>query len=118
MNNHNPNFCVTLHTSENKNIDDESKEFIKWATTNLNDPDFFTLISCLIQAQITVFLGKDRKTIIKNLKKKLIIGAKEHGAPTKPIPTITKELNQEFLDLIGWNMVRLWNLRKEKSANS
>lgn len=108
----------TLHNSEKKSIDDESKEFILWATTNLNDPEFFTLISCLIQAQVTAFLGKDRNQIISKLKKKLTLGAKEHGSPTKPIPTITKELNQEFLDLIGWNMVRLWNLRKGKNANS
>lgn len=97
----------TLHT-----IDPESKAFIKWALKQLSQPDYYFLVTSLIESQVQTFLDSN-KQLIPALKEKLTKGAREHGKPSYSLKQIEQELNHELLDLIGWNMVRLWTLRKE-----
>lgn len=103
----------SLHKSKDNPIDAESKKFIKWTAHHLSDPDYFSLLSCLIDRQLSNFLNGDRKTLLTALMEKLNKGAQEHGNPTYSKEEAQQELQQEFLDLIGWNMVLLWNKRKE-----
>lgn len=96
-------------------IDEESKYFIKWTLDMLSNPRFFIALSGIIEKQLFSFLQGNHSTLIKKLKRKLRKGALEHGAPSYSLRKAKKELEQEFLDLIGWNMILLWNKRKEKS---
>lgn len=100
----------SLHT-----IDAESKQFIKWTREHLNDPDYFSLLSYLIDRQLWNFLNGDKQKLLTALTEKMTKGAIEHGKPTHTKEQVLTELQQELLDLIGWNMVMLWNKRKEKT---
>lgn len=97
-------------------IDAESKRFIKWTEKHLSDPDYFSLLSCLIDRQLSNFLHGDRKKLLAALMEKLEKRAREHGKPSYTKEHVLGELQQEFLDLIGWNMVLLWNKRKERKC--
>lgn len=96
-------------------IDGESKHFIKWAREHLSDSDYFLLLSCLIEKQLSMFLNGDKEKLLTALTEKMNKGALEHGKPSHSQKEIHKELQQEFMDIIGWNMVLLWN--KGKGAN-
>lgn len=93
-------------------IDAESKKFIEWTRKHLSDPDYFLLLSCLIERQLSNFLNGDKEKLLTALTEKMEKGVLEHGKPSHSQAEVHEELQQEFLDLIGWNMVRLWNLRK------
>ena len=94
-------------------IDAESKKFIKWTREHLSDPDYFSLLSCLIERQLSNFLNSDKDKLLSSLMEKMTQGALEHGKPSHSEEAVNKELQQEFLDIIGWNMVMLWNKWKE-----
>lgn len=99
-------------------IDGESKKFIKWTREHLNDPDYFLLLSILIERQLSNFLNGDKENLLTTLTEKMKKGALEHGKPSHSQEEVHKELQQEFLDIIGWNMVLLWNKKGRKNANS
>jgi hypothetical protein len=101
----------SLHTP----IDPESKAFIKWSLKRLSQPDYYYLVTSLIETQVKTFLHSNPQ-LIPSLKQKLSKGAREHGKPSYSLGQIEQELNNELLDLIGWNMLRLWMLRKESKC--
>lgn len=101
----------SLHT-----IDEESKDFINWTAKHLSDTDYFSLLSCLVDKQLSIFLNGDRKQLLCALLKKLYKGAQEHGKPSDSQEVAQDELKQEFLDILGWNMVMLWNKRGRKKC--
>ncbi len=101
----------SLHT-----IDAESKNFIKWTIQHLNDPDYFMLLSCLIDRQLSNFLNGDKEKLLAELTEKMKKGALEHGSPTHSQEEAQNELQQEFLDIIGWNMVLLWDKKGRKKC--
>jgi len=101
----------TLHK-----IDSESKKFIKWTREHLSDPDYFLLLSCLIERQLSNFLNGDKEKLLAALTEKMNKGALEHGKPSHSQEEVHEELQQEFLDIIGWNMVLLWNKGKERKC--
>lgn len=102
-----------LHT-----FDTESKKFIEWTKKHLTDPDYFLLLSCLIERQLSNFLNGDKEKLLTALTEKMKKGALEHGKPSHSQEEVHKELQQEFLDIIGWNMVLLWDKRRRANADS
>lgn len=97
-------------------IDGESKKFIKWTREHLSDPDYFMLLSILIERQLSNFLNSDKEKLLTALMEKMKKGALEHGKPFHSQEEVHTELQQEFLDIIGWNMVLLWNKGKERKC--
>lgn len=97
-------------------IDTESKQFIKWSREHLTDPDYFSLLSCLIDRQLWNFLNGDKQKLLSALTEKMKKGALEHGKPSHSQDEAQIELQQEFLDIIGWNMVLLWNKSGRKKC--
>lgn len=95
-------------------IDTESKNFIKWAMTRLDDRDFYNSMVRKIQMQLNNYYRKSsRRVVLTHLKRKMELGAIHHGEPEKELKLLHEEINEELLDLIGWNMLILWSLNKK-----
>ena len=116
-------FFAWLESAQNEgnvqslhSLDSESKKFIKWTMQHLADPDYFSLLSYLIDRQLWNFLNGDKKKLLTSLTEKMSKGALEHGKPSHSKEEVQEELQQEFLDTIGWNMVLLWNKGKERKC--
>ena len=100
-----------------KKIDPESKQFIKWTMQKLENEAFFEYLISKINAQMQAFyFDGSRKTLLKNLRVKMESGALEHGKPKASFEEIKSEIEAEYLDLIGWSMIHLWNFEKTLEA--
>lgn len=64
------------------------------------------LTECSLQFNSWVVNNKD--LLYEPLKKKLTKGGREHGLPIYSDKKIQKEIEAEFLDIIGWKLVRRW----------
>ena len=103
-----------MNTDKTQPIDEESKEFIKWSINRLSDKEFYREMLERIESQMQALYGAENDLqLLRLLEAKMIAGAREHGKPLTDREQIAKEIQQELLDLIGWNMVELW--REEKS---
>jgi hypothetical protein len=90
-------------------LDPKSKEFIEWSMTKLDDAQFYHdfVTECLNRAKN--FLSYPPDYITARLKEKLIIGSAEHGTPVMHPERVDTELEFEYLDMIGWRLIKEWN---------
>ncbi len=94
-----------------KTLDKESVLFINWAEEKLADYPFRKL---LVLKAIYKFIRYINSVDLKRvMKKKLTKGGIEHGAPIYSQREVEKELEAEFQDLIGWQVVGLYNKEKK-----
>ena len=93
-------------------VSPEAHNFINWAIEKLSEDTLFNSVADIAKSRFDVFLQQNRLTLLRKLKAKLIRGAKEHGSPVIPIPEIHRQLEEEFIDLIGYPILELWNKRK------
>jgi hypothetical protein len=85
----------------------ENKDFIKWADDKLNDKLFVQLLATKAIYKFVRYVNS--VPIRQKVHDKLVSGGKEHGEPTKYNKRqINKELEMEFLDLFGWQLIELY----------
>lgn len=92
--------------------DKESQEFINWALTHLGNEDVFREFKKEALENLLAFFNSSDAKLLDLLRDKLTRGSQEHGSPSYKLWDIDKELRDEYIDIIGWTLVRLWNLRK------
>ncbi len=99
-------------------IDQESARFIDWAFDQLADQSTYQALVNEAKANIETYFAQDKAVILGPLRAKMIKGAKEHGAPNHPLSLVDQELVNEYLDLLGWLLVRKWNEQPTKSGKA
>jgi len=95
-------------------IDQESKNFIKWSMEKLEDEEFFFMMMKRIKSQQVNFYRTPRKRLLQILRTKMEEGAQHYGEPIKSSRRLRREIREEFLDLIGWNMLTFWALHRKR----
>lgn len=75
----------------------------------LSDKENYESFLRLCRERFEVFLQKDQAYVVGKLLNKLERGAIEHGAPVYPVETVDGEIEMEFLDILGWSLVRKFN---------
>jgi len=109
------NYSTKKESAPQKVVSPAAHEFINWAIEKLSDDTLFNSVADTAKTRFDVFLQQNRLTLLRKLKVKLIRGGKEHGSPVIPIPEIHRQLEEEFIDLIGYPILELWNKRKGKT---
>ncbi len=92
-------------------IDPESKAFIDWTMDSFTDDQVYKRFVDEAIERARAFYNQPKATILARLKAKMETGAEEHGAPDLPASVTKHELENEYLDLLGWLLVAKWNLR-------
>lgn len=95
-------------------IDEESKRFMDWAFLKLSDPKEYAILADEALALAKAFYDQDQSVVLDSLRAKMERGAIEHGAPNHPDTKIDQELANEYLDLLGWLLVKKWNNRSKE----
>ena len=90
-------------------LNEESKKFISWVESELDDPIKYEKIISQIVAGVLAYYGQPKHIIMEKLKEKLTKGGMEHGEPIYPLEFVLKELENEFIDLLGWELVAYYN---------
>lgn len=89
-------------------IDPHSARFIAWAGARLQDPAFYQSFLRDCQEQVATYFANAAPHIQARLLAKLEQGAREHGAASFSAKNIDEELSQEYLDILGWSLIRLF----------
>lgn len=96
-------------------IDPESRRFMDWLRKRYrNDEAFITDVSEAIWT-LDDFFNRPKDEIITKLFAKLEKGAEEHGPPRYTPSQIKKNLEEEYLDVLGWYAVGLWQEKRQKN---
>lgn len=96
-----------------QSVDRESQKFIQWSFEQIeSDSDLDTMIK-EVTAEAKKWLRSNRPALRALLFAKMVKGAKEHGAPQHTLKEVDKELEGEYLDLLGWNFIRRYNEGKK-----
>jgi excinuclease UvrABC ATPase subunit len=84
-----------------------SKEFISFALKEWDERSEEIIL--VVFSKVVSFFSEDKKKLRKALEDKLLRGAKEHGAPIYSARELKKETEDEYIDLVGWELVREFN---------
>jgi len=97
-----------------KIIDNDSLEFIAFAKELMDDKEFYNNFLLEGKRKFEKFISRDSEEIKSLLNAKLVRGSIEHGSPGKYTQEeVQKELDMEFLDIIGWSLVGLYCEKKQ-----
>jgi hypothetical protein len=99
-------------------IDETSRQFIDWAFTNMEDEQFYQDLLKDAYQQFEDHYKQPKGQVLSDLKAKMIRGAQEHGAPILSVEKVDTELNGEYLDLVGWMLIKKWNQIRLASENA
>ena len=92
-----------------------NQNFINWGTEKMKDRLFTKmLVAKAIYRFISYINSVDLE---KKINEKLTKGGREHGEPVYTQNQVKKELEMEFLDLIGWQLISIWNQKLNQSKN-
>ncbi len=98
-------------------IDPESQAFIDWTMDSFTDDQVYQRFVTEAIDRAKLFYDQPKTVILTRLKAKMEKGAEEHGAPRLP-PSVTRlELENEYLDLLGWLLVAKWNARAKPAGS-
>lgn len=79
-----------------------------WASEKLSNDHFYLHLTKKIVSDLEQFYSQENKEyLLKQLIEKMIKGSREHGTPNNE-DEIKLEIEQEMLDLVGWNLVKMW----------
>lgn len=90
-------------------INPVSRQFIEWVTISLADQQFYQQMVAEALGQAHLFYEQPHAELTKRLKAKLIRGAQEHGSPDRDPEQIRHELENEYIDVLGWFLLEKWN---------
>ena len=92
-----------------QSLNEESRKFIAWTREQLANPDNYERLITQIISGVIAYYAQPKELILSKLEEKLVKGGIEHGEPNYSLDFIIKELENEYIDLIGWEMVAYWN---------
>ncbi len=101
-----------MNTNELKDVDSESQKFIRWSFEAIADDKELSALIDEVTTKANTWLHHDLGKLRKKLLAKMIKGAKEHGAPRHTLAAVAKELEGEYLDLLGWTQIKKYNEKK------
>ena len=88
----------------------EEEQFLAYAKAKLHDDAFmFNLVIKITQEFLAFYHTSDRTTRLAKIYKKLEKGTREYGSPIYPPARVDQEIEEEEIDLVGWNLVKLFN---------
>ncbi len=99
-----------MSKSDLDQVDPKSRKFINW-TFQETDQELINLINHVTE-QARVWLTDHMPEFREKLRAKMIKGALEHGQPLQDVSKIDKQLEDEYIDLIGWTQVKKYNNQK------
>lgn len=87
-------------------IDNKSEEFIKRSINKLrDDKEFLIFIGKVMSQTFDFYMDTPREMLLKLLEDKMRQGAIEHGTVQTNPMNILKEVRNEDLDKLGWNLM-------------
>ncbi len=89
-------------------IDPQSAQFIAWAQGQLQDEAFYHWLVESCKHEMETYFSHAADQIRDQLLAKLEKGALEHGAASFATKDIGDELRQEYLDILGWSLIKLF----------
>lgn len=92
-------------------LDTTSEPFRDWALEEISKPARFEALLDEIYDNMDEFYLKPLHTIKDQLREKMRLGALEHGHPQTDPDKIQAELNMEYLDLLGWMLMKKYAQR-------
>lgn len=95
-------------------VDPESRKFIKWALGELATNELLTQVIKQFTDEAREWLLAHKGEIPELLLEKMIKGAREHGPPIHTAEKLEEELRGEWLDLIGWSLIRKYNKQRNR----
>lgn len=100
---------------QDKQIDLENQQYIDWTIEKLSDGQYLNEIIKKVISQISEYYrNKNKNQLLRELKTKMTFGAIEHGGKLPAsYEAIEKELTQEYLDIIAYNMMLLFKSGKD-----
>ena len=91
-------------------IHPKNKKYIAYTIDKLSDIYFFdVLIKKVLQRAENFYNDTDKELLLKKLKDKITRGSIEHGEIPTDYEKIEGELQDEYLDIIAYNMIHLFN---------
>lgn len=100
------------------NVDPHSARFIDWAFEKLEDDAYYNEAVDEIKQRLDNFYSQSKDQLLTDLKAKMIKGAQEHGEPNYPVTTAQTEINNEYIDLLGWMLIERWIQKNESNSVS
>lgn len=97
-------------------VDPHTARFLDWAFKNLDDDTYYDQAVEEIKARLDQFYAQSKDQLLTDLKAKMIRGSHEHGEPSHPLPVVQQEINNEYMDLLGWMLIERWI--KNKNTDS
>lgn len=91
---------------------------VSWIMLKLEDPEYYKHLLQELPRKLANFYSYPPHQLKQKLFLKLLKGCREHGTPELTQEQIDSELQDEYLDLIGWSMVgNYWDeQRRNKDA--
>jgi hypothetical protein len=101
----------------NNTIESEVQEYIDFSLRKLSDPEFFDAVIEKIKDRFMEFYQTtDRETLLLDMRAKAIKGAREHGKLPATYEAIEEELRQEYIDIVMYSMMHLFQFEKQLQA--
>lgn len=92
-------------------VSSDNKDLIKWAGQHLSDPAEFDLLLQTLVFELRVFYGANKEQLKKRLFDKMRQASQEYPTPYMEHWKVRNELEAEMVDLIGWKLVELFNVK-------
>lgn len=100
-------------TDSGDKITPQAAAFINWAVTEMEDPSHYAEAVAQLQQRVAQFyVQHDQSELVSRLHAKVIIGAQEHGEPFYAPQQLQTEIENEYVDLLGWMLIERWNKMK------
>lgn len=97
-----------------KQLDSKSRAFINWSISQLKHKEQLRELLMDIQVDLLMYYEQSLKKTHLALREKMYKGALEHGEPKQDPEQITKEIEMEFIDLLGWELMRRYAQKGDK----
>ena len=96
----------------------EEEQFLAYAKAKLHDDAFmFDLVNKITGELLEFYHTSDRKTRLAKIYAKLEKGTREYGSPIYPPARVDQEIEEEEIDLVGWNLVKNFNENLKKNPH-
>lgn len=100
-------------------IHPKNKKYIAYTIDKLSDDYFFnTMIKKVLQRAENFYNDTDKELLLIKLKDKITRGSIEHGEIPTDYEKIEGELQDEYLDIIAYNMIHLFNAGIESKTTT
>lgn len=92
-------------------VNSDNKDLIKWAGQHIADPEEFDRMLNIIVFELRIFYGANKEQLKQKLFDKMRRASQEYPTPYLEHWKIKNEEEAEMVDLIGWKLVELFNIK-------